>query len=88
MGKYDGGRNRLAEHVVQAAERLLGQGFSAPEVARRLRIHASTVLKIARGAHGGGRPKFIRCPGCGGLVEPPCVLCDVRAVTPQKPRAA
>lgn len=88
MGNYDGGRNRLAEHLVQAAERLLSQGFSAPETARRLGIHASTVLKIGRGEHEGARRKYVRCAGCGGLVEPPCVLCGVRDVTAQKPRAA
>jgi len=57
---------------------MLEYGLNAKAIAEHLGIHRETVLKIKRGEHQGGREKYARCPGCGGLVEQPCRLCLVR----------
>lgn len=69
----------MPEHVVARAARLLGQGMAVKQVAQLLGISTDSVSKIKHGRHAGGRAKLARCPGCGGLVEPPCLLCGVRS---------
>lgn len=78
--------------IVQEVLRLLAEDrLSQRGIARQLRISRGTVLAIAKGR----RPDYealrrrrradlpqgppVRCPGCGGLVQMPCLLCRVRA---------
>lgn len=69
-------------------QRLLAAGeLSQREIARKLGVSRGTVCAIANGhnvlerreranAMFGG--ELVRCPGCGGLVYMPCLLCRVR----------
>jgi hypothetical protein len=82
----------LSTEVVNRIEDLLRSGkLSQRMIARRLKVSRGTVLAIARGRRPdyarratpkdevpspAGSPK--RCPGCGGLVQMPCLLCYIR----------
>ena len=86
----------IASAVVSEIRDLLAEGaLSQRRIAQRLGVSRGTVNAIARGrrpdydsrrrgpaADGfmapGGLPQ--RCPGCGGMVQMPCLLCHVRAV--------
>ncbi len=75
----------LPLHQVQEVQRLLDQGeISRREIARRLGLARGTVQAIALGRRGlFGRQEDAeqrpappeRCPGCGKLVQMPCVYC-------------
>ena len=84
----------LAEAVVEQIRDLLAIGeLSQRKIARRLGVSRGSVNAIsqdrrpdysqsARAAGDGfpqpeGVPR--RCPGCGGMVQMPCLLCYVRA---------
>lgn len=73
---------------------LAAGGLSQRKIAEQVGISRGTVNAIARGKRPdyvarwvlsgndftppGGRP--VRCPGCGGMVQMPCLLCHVRAI--------
>lgn len=81
--------------VVSAIRDMLVQGeLSQRKIARRVGVSRGTVNAIARGRRpdyaarseqaaedfippGGLRA---RCPGCGGMVQMPCLACHVRAI--------
>ncbi len=83
----------LAPAVVAEIRGLLAGGeLSQGEIARRWGVSRGTVNAIATGRRAArsaqtaadepftfppGPPR--RCPGCGGLVQMPCLACRVRA---------
>jgi hypothetical protein len=84
----------IATPVIDEIRRMLGQRrFSQRKIARQLGVSRGTVHAVARGKRpdltpwrGSGdegfQPPsglFVRCPGCGGRVQMPCLLCYVRA---------
>jgi hypothetical protein len=83
----------IAQAVVDEVRRLLlDEVLSQRKIARRLGISRGTVGAIAQGRRSDysrsdecigllappGPPR--RCPGCGGLVQMPCLLCHIRAM--------
>ena len=81
----------LAPAVVQRIRQFLAGGeLSQRKIAQRLGVSRGTVLSIARGrrrddsTHEQGDGFFDadapleRCPGCGGMVKMPCLLCHIR----------
>jgi len=87
----------IRDSVVQEVRRLLfAEGLSQRAVSAKVGVSRGTVHAIARGK----RPDRIRafpedpgvwhasppqrCPGCGGLVYMPCLLCRVRALRPTR----
>jgi hypothetical protein len=82
----------LAVSVVEQIQGLLDEGtLSQRQIAERLGVSRGSVTTIALGRRRNrpARPSaadFIlpsgtpmRCPGCGGMVQMPCLLCSVRA---------
>jgi hypothetical protein len=82
----------LAVSVVEQIEGLLREGrLSQRQIAQRLGVSRGSVAAIALGRHRrrparsagadflfpSGVPR--RCPGCGGMVQMPCLLCRIRA---------
>jgi transcriptional regulator with XRE-family HTH domain len=82
----------LAPRTIDEIRRLILSGnLSQRKIARRLGVSRGTVNAVALGK----RPRphdrrlerplaaplgpVVRCPGCGGLVHSPCLLCRVRA---------
>jgi hypothetical protein len=77
---------------VEGIRRLLAAGrWSMRRIARELRVSRGTVSAIAHGKRRERRARpadddpvveprgpLKRCPGCGGLVYAPCLLCRVR----------
>lgn len=74
--------------VVAEVERLLAEGrLSQRQIARRTGISRGSVSAIASGRRrtrvdrtgrppgGYARGKPVRCPGCGALVQMPCLAC-------------
>ena len=84
----------IAQTVVDEICHLLDEGaISQRKIAQRLGVSRGTVNALAQGKrpHSLGRrdaaEDFLapvgpprRCPGCGGLVLMPCLLCHVRAM--------
>lgn len=84
----------LAPGVVAEIRGLLvGGELSQGEIARRWGVSRGTVNAIATGRRAarpsrsshGEEPAFMRgparrCPGCGGLVQMPCLACRLRAM--------
>jgi len=84
----------IAQAVVLEIRHLLDEGaISQRKIARRLGVSRGTVNAIAQGKRPDGLGRrdvsddFLppvgpprRCPGCGGLVLMPCLLCHVRAM--------
>ena len=85
----------IADAVVENVRHLLADGaLSQRKIARRLGISRGTVNAISQGRRPDysqlqtpeaanfpfpqGVPR--RCPGCGGMVQMPCLLCHVRAL--------
>jgi hypothetical protein len=94
--------------MVEEIKRLLDSGhLSQRTIARQVGVSRGTVNAIAQGkrlepapaqnpAPGFAAPEgpLTRCPGCGGLVMMPCVLCRLRSMrerwpndTPNRPAA-
>jgi hypothetical protein len=81
---------------VTQIERLLAAGeHSRSQIARMVGVSRPTLLAIAKksrrcrptvGEDQEQPPPAVRCPGCGGLVFPPCQLCRVRAVLERQKR--
>ena len=84
----------IAQAVVEEIRHLLDEGaISQRKIARRLGVSRGTVNAIAQGKRPDGMGRrdeaedFLapvglprRCPGCGGMVLMPCLLCHVRAM--------
>jgi hypothetical protein len=84
----------IAASVVEEIRELLHEGeLSQRKIARRMEVSRGTVLAIACGRrpnyddrrrrenylpNPSGLPR--RCPGCGGMVQMPCLLCYVRGL--------
>ena len=85
----------IANAVVREIRDLLAGGeLSQRKIARRVGVSRGTVNAIARGSRPNyaarrrepagdfiaptGLP--VRCPGCGGMVQMPCLLCRVREI--------
>jgi len=83
----------LAPAMVAEIEDLLSAGtLSQRKIAQRLSVSRGTVNAIALGKRpcrtarlhaedfvfSPGPPE--RCPGCGGMVQMPCLLCRIRAI--------
>lgn len=82
----------LDQGLVDEIRRLLAAGqWSMRKVARELRVSRGTVGAIAHGRRLDRLPRTAdddlllmplgplrRCPGCGGMVHLPCLLCRVR----------
>ena len=84
----------IATTVIDEIRRMLGQGrFSQRKIAQQLGVSRGTVHAVARGKRPDLAPRcpsgnegfqppsglFTHCPGCGGRVQMPCLLCYVRA---------
>ncbi len=85
----------LAEAVVEKIRDLLADGaLSQRKIAWRLGVSRGTVNAISQGRRPDHSPTGAaeaetfpfpqgvprRCPGCGGMVQMPCLLCYVRAL--------
>lgn len=84
----------LTPSVVAEIQRLLHQGvLSQRAIARHLGVSRGTVHAIAQGKRRDHPPgpdrsrrfprtkgAWQRCPGCGGTVQMPCLLCQVRTM--------
>lgn len=85
----------IAPAVAAEIKRLLDQGeASQRKIARQTGASRGTVNAIALGKrpdYGASRRKrgggfvvpggpLVRCPGCGGMVQMPCLACRVRAM--------
>ncbi len=82
----------LQKEKVLEVKRLLDEGcLSRRAIAEQTGVSRGSVNAIAngdRGLHGAGPEEVLqfpfrstvakRCPGCGGLVYMPCVLCEAR----------
>jgi hypothetical protein len=84
----------IATTVVDEIRRLLQQGrLSQRNIASRIGVSRGTVNAIALGKRADHPARWrredagfippaglpVRCPGCGGLVQMPCLLCYIRA---------
>ncbi len=85
----------LAEAVVEEIRSLLvAGGLSQRKIARRLGVSRGTVNAISLGRRADYAPPSPaegecfpfpegvprRCPGCGGMVQMPCLLCYIRSL--------
>lgn len=87
----------LSLQRVLEVKRLLDEGrLSRRAIAQATGVSRGSVNAIAngcRGVHGAGtEPGLpaadpVRCPGCGGKVYPPCVLCRARRCCAWPPAA-
>jgi hypothetical protein len=83
----------IAATVIEEIQRMLEKRqYSQRGIAQRLGVSRGTVNAVARGRRPmysprrrpsengfrppGGMPR--RCPGCGGMVQMPCLLCYLR----------
>lgn len=87
------GASMLGPAIVSEIRRLLGEGrLSQRAIARRMGVSRGMVHAIAHGKRHNRTPRgdvlpglllseapWERCPGCGGRVQMPCVLCRIRA---------
>lgn len=65
---------------VHAIEDAFADGMSLRSVIRKFHVGTQTAQNIRDGVHPlqNDEPFYERCPGCGGKVIIPCVLCRVR----------
>ncbi|PQO33297.1 hypothetical protein C5Y96_10625 [Blastopirellula marina] len=65
---------------VHAIEDAFADGMSLRTIVRKFHIGCQTARKIRDGVHPlqNENLSYQRCPGCGGKVIMPCVLCRVR----------
>jgi hypothetical protein len=88
----------LSMAIVEEVRRMLREGrFSQRGIAAKMGVSRGTVNAIALGkrpdrparqmaSDDGFLPPSglpVRCPGCGGKVQMPCLLCYVRSLRPQ-----
>ena len=66
-------------HLIEDA---FADGMSLRAVIRKFRVGTQTAQSIRDGVHPlqNQDPSYHRCPGCGGKVILPCILCRVRKV--------
>lgn len=88
----------LAAKTVIEIQRLLdAKTHSQRRIAALLGVSRGSVAAIASGRRraeladecddaGGARRAALRCPGCGGLVYMPCLLCRLRKENPRATR--
>lgn len=92
----------LAPTLVEQVQRLLDENvLSQRRIARSLDVSRGTVARIAAGERPDydalrrarqSQASLLpagpleRCPGCGGMVFMPCLLCRVEAITAASPR--
>ena len=84
MGSMASGRGGTSPEKVAMIERLLGEGLSDREIARRVRVRRELVAKVQRVQPAGENdesPVYERCGGCGVRVVMPCRACAVRELT-------
>lgn len=89
----------IAVRVIDQVKTLLAQGrLSQRAIARRVGVSRGTVHAIARGKrpdHAYRSPQqgdhliapsglYVRCRGCGGKVQMPCLACYVRGLMRDK----
>jgi hypothetical protein len=90
----------IAIRLAKEIQRLLAEGLSQRGVQRATGAHRSTVSAIKHGTWRGWEQEDAdepadtgsqtRCPGCGGLVQQPCVACAALSHlehTPPRPPA-
>ena len=79
----------LGGKVIEEIRELLEDGVPQRDVVRRLGVSRNAVARIARVLRTSPpevppaeepAPVYMRCKGCGGLVQPPCRLCAIRRV--------
>lgn len=89
----------LSQQVIEEARQLLAEGtMSQRQIAERLHISRGTVNSLALGRRGSqgcematAQPIQVspsRCPGCGGWVYMPCVLCRTRRFIAERRQAS
>jgi transcriptional regulator with XRE-family HTH domain len=92
----------LATKTVAEIRRLLAERtHSQREIARLTGVSRGSVGAVALGRRRDGDERLaardevieplgppVRCPGCGGLVYLPCVLCRARSYRPKAPHVA
>lgn len=94
----------LASALVEQVQRLLDENvLSQRKIARSLDVSRGTVARIAAGqrpdydalqrarqSQTSPLPAgpLERCPGCGGMVFMPCLLCRVEAIRAESPRTS
>jgi len=82
----------LAAGTVNQVQRMLNAGLAKGQAARQLGLDWRTVRRVEeQGRSTWGlqvNGSFVRCPGCGGLVEMPCRLCQVRALVRRRQLSA
>ena len=91
----------IATSVVDEIRRLLREGrLSQRSIARQIGVSRGTVNAIALGKCTHDRVRRqrdedgfippaglpVRCPGCGGKVQMPCLLCYIRTIHAPKKR--
>jgi len=84
----------IATTVVDEIRRLLGEDrLSQRKIASRVGVSRGTVNAIALGKRADSPARWrpeddgftpptgfsVRCPGCGGMAQMPCLLCYIRA---------
>jgi len=74
---------------VHAIEDAFADGMSLRAVIRKFRVGTQTAQNIRDGVHPlqNAEPNYERCPGCGGKVIMPCILCRVRNVMDEQQAA-
>jgi len=83
----------IASDVVKEIRQMLAEGsLSQRAIAQRMGVSRGTVCAIAQGKRRDYPPRFfqkdmyfvppagrpVRCSGCGGLVQMPCLACYIR----------
>ncbi|HEY5312741.1 MAG TPA: hypothetical protein VIK18_09475 [Pirellulales bacterium] len=87
---------KITSAMVDEVERMLAQGLvSQRKIAKLVGISRGTVNSIALGrrprisapadAFEPQRGPLVRCPGCGGRVFLPCLLCHIRQLKAKEP---
>jgi hypothetical protein len=83
------GRQALPKVTRSRLLRLVDEGMSYTKTAERVRCHRNTVFNTVKKRRllaelgqaidtDDSQDRTRRCPGCGGLVDMPCVLCAAR----------
>ena len=83
----------IASDIVKEIRQMLAKGsLSQRAIAQRMNVSRGTVCAIAQGKRSDYPPRFfrkdihfispagvpVRCSGCGGLVQMPCLACYIR----------
>ena len=63
--------------AIQKAKRMIAAKMRGSEIAKKCGLFQQEVTKIKNGTLDVDEG-FQRCPECGGLVQMPCLLCELR----------